>query len=176
LGGNVTAGVSSLMRRFLRIGAAAGLAAVVTLLAPIWLPFVLVQLIQTRWRRYRFRATRRGQLYLVWHARRGWYDFVRNNVLPRLPESVQAIQDRSNGGVELRDIRDGLGAAGRAGMTHPFLAMVGRRRIFVVGLHEALRPHSVYARRDAGVQAQVGPILARAAEDVRATVIRTERN
>jgi hypothetical protein len=38
--------------------------------------------------RRRFCARRAGEVFLLWDTRRGWHDFVQNNVLPVLPAGV----------------------------------------------------------------------------------------
>ena len=131
------------------------------ILSPIWLPIMLVHEARSAWRCRRFIRKRRGRVYVIWHARREWYDFVRNNVLPVLPSNVTAMQDRAHGGHELRMVHAALCRALQGGTPRPFLMFVGRKRVHAFSLNGPLQEVKRRPGRSASVQAEVRAVLTR---------------
>jgi hypothetical protein len=157
-------------RRFLRIrgwrdvlGALGGLALAIFLVAisPVLFLAFMPEIARKWWRHRRFLRTQRGKVFFLWHARRGWYDFVRNNVLPVLPAHVRALHDRRRGGDELRAVRDALARAHEPWI-HPTLVVVGTQRVHAFNLNQMLQEKKMLARRDVAAQADVRKMLNRA--------------
>ena len=157
-------------RRGVRLFGGALLVAFVTTLlivsSPIWLPLWW----RRSRRRRRFLRRLAGRVYLVWHARRGWYDFVRNNVLPTLSTDVHALQDRRRGGEELGALRAAVARTDDSAAAHPYLVFVGHKRVHVFSLNAALRDIKMNARRDPAMQTRVRERLQRTVSLCRATV------
>ena len=137
---------------------------VLIVLAPILVPYLVQRRIRARLHDRRIMKARRDQAYLVWHARRGWRDFVQNNLLPVLPSEAVAVQDRRRGGAELRALRDALIRRQMMNVRRPVVVLVGRRSLFVQSLNAELWPQKRHARRDPAVQGYVRATVKHALE------------
>ena len=112
---------------------------VLILLSPLAVP---VLLLLDRMRRTRFLVQHSGGFLLVVSRRRGWRDFIINNVEPALPSRTRCVwldsEDPSSDA--MRFIRRLM--TRRAGLRRPYLIVIpeGRPRLHIVPLHEALLP------------------------------------
>lgn len=142
----------------------------IVLFLPVWLPSALFDRARRASRQRHFIREHASHVFLVWHARRGWYDFVRNNVLPALPPNVIAVQDRRHGGEDLAMIRRTAAPPGRACPSHPFLAKIGQQHSPLISLNMALQSMKSRRRRDKGVQDEMRQLLGREADRLAASV------
>jgi hypothetical protein len=67
-------------------------------LLPLFIPIVLLAMVavvvlaSAAWVHLRYRGVRRGQWhYLVYSPKAGWNEFVQNNLLPALPQSIVPV-------------------------------------------------------------------------------------
>ena len=113
------------------------LAGVLILISPIAVPILLF----VSWmRRRRFLVRHAGEALLVVSRRRGWRDFLVNNVAPALPPRTRCVwidseDPRSDAMTFIRWLM-----TRRAGLRRPYLIVIrdGPPRMHFVPLHEAL--------------------------------------
>jgi hypothetical protein len=111
------------------------------------------------WRIRRFYRTYRGRYIFVATRRHGWYDFIRNNVMPTLPADVEvAWVDGSERGPFAEDWAVTLRRLNVRGQK-PFLLRVMDRRVVVLPLHEQLNSIREQRARSAAVQQEIREIL-----------------
>lgn len=143
------------LRRSLRT---AGVVGLIVLLTPLLLvvtviamPAILISSIVESFAFRRFRRRHAGHKYLVWSSRHGWRDFIVNNVIPGLPNGVQAFHLRSirHTTDEERSLRTYLYSHCHS---RPYLACVRVDKIAFVPLHHALLPYRSCAARDEGMR------------------------
>jgi hypothetical protein len=128
----------------------------VVLLLVVWAVLVVRNKLAVR----RFYRMYRGQHIFVGTRRHGWYDFLRNNVLPVLPPGVHvAWVERDTRDASLEDWSVVLRRVGAVG-EKPFLLRVTTRAVAVVPLHDQLAALRANAARDEQIQEKVGQILA----------------
>ena len=111
-------------------------------------------------RSWLFRKRNRGKYFLVASRRRGWNDFILNNVQPCISSQGSCVWfPRAQ-----RDLKvvypDVVRTLGRRsfGLVKPYLVVV-RRRLEVVPLHGRLKPLQATRRKDAATQRAVLHIL-----------------
>lgn len=143
--------------------------AVAVFLVLVSIPFALVYLVVANrilepWRRRRFRRRYAGRVVLVWTSRRGWHDFVVNNVLPVLPQGAMTIYQRkarpavpSEDGFPIRYVCE-------KPLSRPYLVSIAPRGCFAILLNPELGQLKGHAARDPEVQRQVARILERAVQ------------
>jgi hypothetical protein len=97
-----------------------------------------------------FVATRRG----------GWYDFLRNNVLPLLSADVEVVwfEDKTSTPIQ-RVLYRLVRRASRVTPSKPYFVRIAAGKAAVIEAHEQLRPFQASAARDAGVQEQIARLL-----------------
>ncbi len=123
------------------------------LTAPVWVPYLVG-------RRLYEHATHRGRVFLVATRRRGWFEFVTNNVIPVLPPGIEVVwQEHANPQHKVKTPRiDRLVRV--AGVSKPYLVVVKLWRNRLIPLHRELEPLQRQARgRDPEVQAAVAAIV-----------------
>ena len=62
------------------------------LFSPIWVPVIAVSSLREAGRQRRFLRNHEGVVLFCYTSRRGWNEFIVNNVLPVLPPTVGAIR------------------------------------------------------------------------------------
>ena len=124
----------------------------------MWLVSIVLVLRDRLWKR-RFRRSHEGRHFLVCTTRRGWNDFIRNNVGPVLPSSITiCLMARKSLDPLSRDVLRAMSTSVRW-YARPYLIRVKRLGIAVVPLHEILLPFKQHAKKSLEIQAQVAEII-----------------
>lgn len=131
----------------------------VVLLAPVALLLVLVHGIGYG----RFCWRHRGELFLVCDPRHAWHDFLRNNLLPVLPASVETLWYGRRARVEQWPHLDRLALPG---FPKPYLVRVTWRGLRFLSLNLPLRPWKKLQKRSDAVQREVQAVVAEAIERI----------
>ncbi len=128
------------------------------------MPIVAVQEGFRATRIWAFCRRRHGWFYLAGMSKRGWYDFLRNNVIPVLPDSVRMIWPRNMHDVPYPRIR----TAGRRPecTSRPYLVYIGRRRIHWVSVNQSLQALKPFAKRSSETQAACRKVIERAMQEL----------
>jgi hypothetical protein len=128
-------------------------------------PVILMVAARERVQNRRFRVQHEGTVFFCYSVRRGWREFVLNNVRPVLPHGIEMIQMRGRPRQhkdQKRTILNRHNSKAVRPLQHPYILRVDRRRIEGVPLHADLFPLKRRAARDPRGQAQVRAILERA--------------
>lgn len=134
------------------------------------LPIILVQCYfeesKAKKRLRRLRKERAGCVYLICSRRRGWFDFIGNNVAPALPPTVELAWYKVNprAATTADDLTFLLWRCGGGGTSKPLMMMVGKDDIRTESLHEALVPLKTTVKKDTATQERCRAILAEAME------------
>ena len=112
------------------------------------------------YRKRRFCRLNAGRWFLVVSRRRGWYDFILNNVLPVLPPQASCVWVEQPHREPRRD-QNVLLILGRhrRGVRKPFMVVVESRRLKVVHLHDQLRPFKQTRAQDETVREAISALL-----------------
>lgn len=129
--------------KFLRqIGVAVLVALVVVVLGPVvavaGLPVLVVTEIGASVRLMRFRRKEAGCCYLICTSRRGWHDFLKNNVAPYLPGNVRVVWHRPGMPKDEDPIFAHVRRSKYFNITKPYLVCVTRRRLIVRTVNDRL--------------------------------------
>ena len=130
------------------------LVGVVILLSPLAVP---VLLLLDRMRRTRFLVQHSGESLLVVSRRRGWREFIINNVEPALPPRARCVWlDSEDPSSEAMTFIRRL-MTRRAGLRRPYLIVIpeGPPQMQFVPLHDALLPLKSSAKVSAETRRQV---------------------
>jgi hypothetical protein len=134
------------------------LVGVVILISPLAVP---VLLLLDRMRRTRFLVQHSGESLLVVSRRRGWRDFIINNVEPALPPRARCVwlDSEAPSSEAMTFIRRLM--TRRAGLRRPYLIVIpeGRPRMRFVPLHDALLPLKSTAKVSAETRRQVAAAI-----------------
>ncbi len=137
--------------------------ALVLLVGAIWpllVIWVLFGGVRDRFWLKRFRKKRAGSFYLLCSRRRGWFDFIRNNVEPVLPLNVHLIWHGKFHGPEADgDVCRLLALSDVYGVSKPVLIAVQTNRVEVRSLHAEFVPFKTTVGKDEGIARQCGQII-----------------
>lgn len=117
----------------------------------------------------RFRRREAGTFYLVCASRRGWHDFLRNNLIPVLPDDTQAVWcGRARGG-RRRAFFSHLARSGILGVPKPYLVAVTRRTLMHKSLNGALQELKARPKVSEHTRESCAGIIAEARDELAGT-------
>jgi hypothetical protein len=121
-----------------------------------WAVAIGIPLVAARrfWRRWSFVRRHRGRWLVVGTRRRGWRDFLVNNVAPALAHVDLVWADAGHTPEVVRLLR-----AYRFHPRRPYLVVVGDWRLDVYSLHDRLLPLKCDAKRSAVTQRAVANLI-----------------
>jgi hypothetical protein len=129
------------------------------LVSLIFVPVITALAVRDWWRRRKFRLGNAGRYFLVCTTRRGWHEFIRNNVEPVLPSSTtlcwagRIYRDRRS-----TEVVQAVSSLVRR-HSRPYLIAVSRSGIEALALHEKLLPLKQHAKKSVETQVQVAEIM-----------------
>jgi hypothetical protein len=129
------------------------------LVSLIFVPVIAVLAVRDRWRLRQFRAHNAGRYFLVCTTRRGWYDFIRNNVEPVLPSSTTLcwVGRKSLDPNSFEVLRAAWNFS--RSNSRPYMIAVHRSGIEGFALHDAILPLKQYAKKCLEIQLKVATIV-----------------
>jgi hypothetical protein len=142
---------------FLFVGALA------VIMAPIGLPGALFD-------RLRYRAFRRreaGRVYLVCTPRRNWHDFIRNNVIPIVPDHYRVVWSMSQRGGSPSVLLGEFMRGHNFGIPKPYLVLVTPRGLVHRSLNATLAALKQHQERSERVQAACREAIGRVEAELR---------
>ena len=113
--------------------------------SPILIPMWIISELRTAIRFRRFRRREAGNFYLVCTSKRNWRDFLRNNVIPILPDNVRVVWHKSMRGNQNPDLQGFLNRSKIFAVSKPYLIAVTKQALRVKSLNadlQALKPHA----------------------------------
>jgi hypothetical protein len=119
----------------------------------IALPFIFVFEIRAAIALRVFRRKEAGHVFLVCTSKRSWHDFLKNNVIPTLPESFRVVWVKS-----VRDARypDLLGHFSRSrifGISKPYMVFVTRKKLYCRSFNAVLQELKASPKKSKDTQA-----------------------
>jgi len=160
------------MRRSVRIILWAALAPVAFVLIALGLavasPVLLVLAIRERMRCRLLLLRRSGSLFLLCTSRRNWYDFLRNNVIPVLPDTIQVVWHRPRLDPMYDLLRQCLSRAGVFRVSKPCLVFVTRHTLLARSLNGRLQGLKTSAKVSDAVRTTCLRIVRETEEELRA--------
>lgn len=136
-------------------------ASMVVIMVPIAIPFAAIGFALELSRRLVYGWRWRGRIFLVATRKRGWHEFILNNVLPTLPPNAQLIwwHVLSRDGLPTRHpVLDHLPKRA-VNLQKPYALRIGVLRWQVIPLHEKLKPLQEVKTRDEGTSAAVRTVM-----------------
>ncbi len=98
--------------------------------------------------RFRFFQNREaGSVFLICTARRNWYDFLLNNVIPVLPDNVQIIWQKSAYRDGRPELFKHLYRSHIVGVLRPYLVAVSPAKLSCKSLNTALQEHKIHPKK-----------------------------
>ena len=86
-----------------------------------------------------YRHRNHGAIFLICTSRRGWYDYLRNNLIPILPANVRVVWQANRRDGKVDPIITNLWRSRIFGVPRPYLVAVHKRRISAVSLNGCLQ-------------------------------------
>jgi hypothetical protein len=110
----------------------------------IFLPILPFIILKEKISLKRFRDKNSGYIYLICTRRRGWYDFLNNNVIPVLPDNFKiAWHQRGRDTTRIPIIRDpifeNIARAKIFGIEKPYLVIVEKKSFQVLSLNKTFQ-------------------------------------
>jgi hypothetical protein len=109
--------------------------ALVIVLSPLIIPVVVVMQIRLAISLRMFQRREAGHWYLVCTSKRNWYDFLRNNVIPVLPDNFRVVWQKPNRGEPYPELQAHLAQSKIWGISKPYLVAVTKQALRVKSLN-----------------------------------------
>ncbi|MCK5850246.1 MAG: hypothetical protein KAH23_04965 [Kiritimatiellae bacterium] len=103
--------------------------ALLIVLSPLIIPVVVVMQVRSAISLRRFRRREAGSYYLVCTSKRNWYDFLRNNVIPMLPDNVRVVWQKPTRGEPYPELQAHLAQSKIWGISKPYLVAVTKQAL-----------------------------------------------
>ena len=120
-----------------------------------------------------FRRREKGTVYLICTSKRGWHDFLKNNIIPVLPDNFQVIWHKQ-GCVRGRDgkrhpLFTHLAASHICGLSKPYLVFVTPKALIPKSINGAFTGLKSKAARSSEVQALCAKKILEIEQELRTT-------
>ena len=132
-------------------------------------PLIVVLGLKGRLSLRRFRRREAGTFYLVCTSRRGWHDFLRNNVVPVLPEDTGVVWRRRGRKAWRNPFFGHLARSGIQGARKPYLVAVTKRALVHRSLNAALQELKARPKVSEDTRRACAGIIADARDELRGT-------
>jgi hypothetical protein len=125
----------------------------------VFLPVILVVEIKEYIALRTFCRREAGNFYLICTSRRGWYDFLKNNLIPILPKNVKVVwHTRTSAGkndpIFLRILSSGI-----YGVPKPYIISVQRKCIKAYSLNNDLQIVKKHPKKSVEIQVQTQNVI-----------------
>ena len=155
--------------RVLRAVAVLPLLAAMVVILVVALPFIAVLGLRARLSLRRFRRREAGTFYLVCTPRRGWRDFLVNNVIPVLPDDTRVVWRRRGRNAWRNPFFRHLARSGILGVPKPYLVAVEKRALAHKSLNRVLQDLKAQPKLSEGTRRACAGIVAEARNELRGT-------
>jgi hypothetical protein len=163
------------MKRIKKIIGVILMAPVVIVLAPFILAFILVVVLPGMiiWNINAaislriFRRREAGHVFLICTSRRGWHDFLKNNVIPVLPDNVRVVWKKPAGKSEYRSFFRHLDCSHIFNVSKPYLVLVTPRALIPKSLNETLQKLKTHPEKSEETRRACAEIIAGTENDLR---------
>jgi hypothetical protein len=122
-------------------------------------PFILAREINAAISLRKFRRRESGCVYLICTSKRSWHDFLRNNVIPILPNNIRVVWHKSEPGYKQTDIFACLSRAGLADISKPFMVLVTPHALLHRSLNVPLQSLKACSKRSSDIRQKCATII-----------------
>jgi hypothetical protein len=123
------------------------------------LPFILVKKIKAAIRLRMFRRREAGYVYLICTSKRNWHDFLKNNVIPILPDNFRVVWQKPLRSSKQPDLFAHLARSSVRSISKPCLVVVTPRALLHRSLNVPLQPLKAHSKRSADIRLQCARII-----------------
>lgn len=122
-----------------------------------------------------FRRRENGTVYLICTSKRGWHDFLKNNLIPVLPDHIRVIWHKQ-GCVRERDAKHlplftNLAASHIFSMSKPYLVVVTSKALIPKSINGAFTGLKSKAARSSEVQSLCAKQILEIEQELRTTAV-----
>ena len=142
-------------------------APLVLLFGILLLPIILVMETKGALSLRAFRRREAGYVYLICTSRRNWHDFLKNNVIPTLPDNFRLVWRKSGRGGEYPNLVAHLARSRVFGVSKPYMVVVTRRALLHQSLNGPLQQLKPHAKRSDDVSKACADIIKTIQEELR---------
>ncbi len=116
-----------------------------------------------------FRRREAGHVFLICASRRGWYDFLKNNVIPVLPDNVRVVWVKLAQDARYPDLLGHLSRSRIFGVSKPYIVAVTPRAFVHKSLNAELQNLKGHPKKSEQTQQECLEIINRALQKLRTT-------
>jgi len=116
-----------------------------------------------------FRRREAGHFYLVCTSRRGWHDFLKNNVIPILPENFRVVWAASAREGLYPDVLRHFARSRNFTVSKPYLVAVTPRALIHKELNAVMQELKIHPKKSEDVQLACLAIINRETSEFRAS-------
>jgi hypothetical protein len=131
------------------------------------LPFILVSKTKAAISLRIFRRRESGYVYLICTNRRNWHDFLKNNVIPVLPDNFRVVWRKSVRGSKHPDLFRHLACSHISSISKPYLVLVTPRALLHGSLNIPLQPLKAHPKKSEDVRTKCARIVKDLEEELR---------
>ena len=142
-------------------------APLVLLFGILSLPVVLVMETRGAISLRMFRRREAGHVFLICTSKRNWHDFIKNNVIPTLPENFRVVWQKSGRGGKYPDLVAHLARSRVFGVSKPYMVVVTRRALLHKSLNGVLQEWKPHAKKSDEVRKACAEIMKTIQEELR---------
>ena len=135
----------------------------------ISLPFIFVMETKAAIALRVFRRREAGHVFLICTSKRNWHDFLRNNVIPVLPDNLRVVWVESVRNGEYPDLIDHLARSRVFGISKPYLVAVTPKALLHRSLNSTLQQLKKHPKRSEDTQQACLEIINQELREIRTT-------
>jgi hypothetical protein len=155
------------MKRIKKISIWVAVAPLVLLFGILSLPIVLVMETRGALSLRAFRRREAGHVYLICTSKRNWHDFLKNNVIPILPDNFRVVWQKSRRGGQYPDLVVHLARSRVFGVSKPYMVVVTRKALRHQSLNVPLQQLKAHAKRSDDIRKACAGIIKTIEEELR---------
>ena len=144
-------------------------APVLILIMLILMPAVLVAGIKGNISLLLFRWRAAGRVYFICTARRNWHDFLKNNVIPVLPDHYRVVWWKSAHRGKYRQLLGHLDQSRIFNVSKPYIVAVTPRALVHISLNSVLQELKARPKKSEETRRACAQIIAETEEELRTT-------
>lgn len=114
-----------------------------------------------------FRRREAGHVFLICTSKRNWHDFLKNNVIPTLPDNFQVVWPKSGRGSKCHDLVAHLNHSRVFNVSKPYMVVVTRQALLHQSLNGPLQQLKPHARRSNDVRKACANIIKTIQQELR---------
>ena len=116
-----------------------------------------------------FRRREAGQVFLICTSQRNWHDFLKNNVIPVVPDNFRVVWRKSMRGGDFPSLLDHLAQSRIFGVSKPYIVAVTPRALLHKSLNSVLQELKAYPKKSEDTRQACLEIIHRELKELRTT-------